>query len=153
MYNIDKLRVILTNVEYKTVNEDGQCFPPSNDVYKRISIAMNGNPSSKHVYTIVKNNRNGLYNEVLNAFNIKNSSLEATGDCSFDPNESTTICKKKFELSLTYNQWKNIEPVEITYDDGRNYIKFQQEWTDLFAESIWMQHRIPCPWTFKTVKK
>lgn len=54
MYDIEKLRALLITEEYKTIDEKGRCFPPSNDIYKCISIAMNGNPTSKHVYTIIK---------------------------------------------------------------------------------------------------
>jgi len=93
MYDIENLRALLISEEYRTINETGQCFPPSHDVYKRISIAMDGNPSSKHVYTIVKNNRNGLYEAIVNAFKIKNTSIEVNADCSFDSNASTTTYK------------------------------------------------------------
>lgn len=135
MYDIEKLRALLITEEYKTVDEKGRCFPPSNDIYKRISIAMNGNPTSKHVYTIIKNNRNAMYETILNAFDIKNTSLDV--DCSFDPNASSfTMCKDKFNLLLTFEEWKQIETMKTEYKDGRNYLILQPGWTDLFAEKI-----------------
>lgn len=115
--------------------------------------AMNGNLFSKHVYTIVKNNRNDLYKAKVNAFEIKNVSVEANADYIFDPNTSTITYKDKFDLLLTFNEWKLIEPIKTTYEDGPNYFTLQSGWTDLLAEKIWMQHRIPCPWTFKNAKK
>jgi len=49
MYNTQKLRALLISEEYRKVNEIGQCFSPSNEIYKHMSIAMDGNPSNKHV--------------------------------------------------------------------------------------------------------
>lgn len=153
MYDIEKLRTLLISEEYRTVNEIGQCFPPSNEVFKRISNVLDGNPSSKHVYTIVKNNRNSLYEAIVNAFEIKNISVQVNGDYSFDPNASSAIYRDKFDISLTFDEWKKIEPVKTTYENGRNYLTLQSGWTDLLAEKIWIQYQIPCPWTFKNIKE
>lgn len=74
-------------------------------------LLLNGNPTSNHVYTIIKNNRNATYDTILNAFDIKNTSLDV--DCSFDPNVSSfTTCKDKFDLLLTFEEWKQIEIIE-----------------------------------------
>lgn len=124
MYDIEKLRTLLINEEYWTVDENGRCFPPSNEIYERISNAVDGNPSTKHVYTIVKNNKNGLYETIVNAFEVKNMSLEENAD-NFDPNTSTTTCKDQFDVFLTFEEWKHIKPIKTTYEDGRNYVILQ----------------------------
>ncbi|KAL6261946.1 hypothetical protein P5V15_007031 [Pogonomyrmex californicus] len=153
MYDIEKLRTLLTSIEYRTVNENGQCFPPSNDVYNRISITIVGNPSSKHIYTIVKNNRSGLYKAVVDAFEIRNMSTEVNADKSFDPNASTITGTDKFEIALIFNEWKKIKSIETTYEDGRNYLVLQSGWIDLLAEKILIQHRIPCLGHLRMLKK
>jgi len=61
--------------------------------------------------------------------------------------------KNKFDVLLTFDEWKKIEPVETIYGDSRNYLMLQSGWTDLLAEKIWIQYRIPCPWAFKNIKK
>ena len=62
----------------------------------------------------MKNNRNGLYEAIVNAFQIKNISVQVNTDYSFDPNASSVIYKDKFDISLTFDEWKKIEPVKTT---------------------------------------
>lgn len=40
MYDKEKLRDIITNENYKTINDDSTIFPPSNVVYCLISEAL-----------------------------------------------------------------------------------------------------------------
>ncbi|CAL1678203.1 unnamed protein product [Lasius platythorax] len=71
MYDKEKLLNVITNDEYRTVDDDGKIFPPSHKVYGMISEALiNGGSliSPKHVYTILKNDRSGMYSAVLKAF-------------------------------------------------------------------------------------
>lgn len=77
-YNKEKLRNIITNENYKTINDDGTIFPPSNAVYCLISEALKNNGlhiNPKHIYTILKNDRNGMYSAVLKAFGIDKKSI------------------------------------------------------------------------------
>lgn len=71
MYEKEKLHDILTNAEYRTVNDEGKVLPPSNAVFCLISEVLKDNGSHitpKHVYTILKNDRNGMYSAVLKHF-------------------------------------------------------------------------------------
>lgn len=45
MYDKEKLRDIITNENYKTINDDGKIFPPSHTVYCLISEALKNNGS------------------------------------------------------------------------------------------------------------
>jgi len=37
----------------------------------------------------------------------------------------TTTYKDKCDVSLTFDEWKKIEPVKTMYGDGRNYLMLQ----------------------------
>lgn len=69
MYDKVKLYDILRNDDYKTVNEEGKIFPPSHVVYDLIADEYEQDLSQmgitpKHIYTILKNDRNGMYTAV-----------------------------------------------------------------------------------------
>lgn len=147
MYDLEKLQELLKTEEYKVVDDNGKVLPPSNKIYTRISEAMGGNPTAKHVYTIAKNNRNGIYDMILNSFGLLNSSMQYQ-DNFFNPN--TLNVSEKFNLKFTKEDWMLIKP-EASEDGQLNNI-FQPGWTDIFAKNIWIQLRIPCPWTFKKTK-
>ena len=155
MYDIEKLRKLLTTEEYRVVDDNAKVLPPSNQIYKNISEAMDSNPSAKHAYIIVKNNRNGIYDFILASFGLVDPSLQENQDHSFNPNISASKNMDKFDLKFTKEDWMIIKPQEDDkkiYEDGRLYVTFQPEWWDIFARNIWMQFRIPCPWTFKNSK-
>lgn len=145
MYDIEKLQKLLTIEEYKIIDDNGKVLPPSNQIYKNISEAMDGNPNAKHAYIIVKNNRNGIYDLILTSFGLLNSTIQRNQDYFFDPNISTSKNIDKFNLKLTKEDWMTIQPHDKTYEDHRVYITFQAGWSDIFARNIWMQFRIPCP--------
>lgn len=148
MYEIEKLRNLLSTEEYKVIDDNGRVLPPSNQIYKNISEAMDGNPSAKHVYVIVKNNRNGIYDFVLTSFGLLDSINQRSQDHSFDPDISTSKNMDKFNLKLTKEDWSMIMPEDKVYEDGRLYTTLQSGWSDIFARNIWMQFRVPCPWKF-----
>lgn len=89
MYDVDKLLTILTNPTYRVIDENGKVFPPSNEMYTLIEMAMDHNP--KHIYTIVKNNRQGIYDRLLHAFSITLPTDETVIDESFNPQISQPL--------------------------------------------------------------
>jgi len=100
MYDIEKLLTILTNPIYRVINENGNVFPPSNEIYGLIQSqpTIELNPKAKHVYTILKN-RNGIHDSVLRAFSITLTTNETAMDESFNPNiSSTTTIVDKFNV-------------------------------------------------------
>lgn len=73
MYDKEKLHDIITKDEYRTIGDDGKIFPPSHDIYRIISQTLTSNESHitpKNIYTILKNDRNGMYSAALKAFDI-----------------------------------------------------------------------------------
>lgn len=70
MYDKEKLHNVITNDEYKTVDE-GKIFPHFHDLYRMISETLVNSGSyitPKHVYTILKNNKSGMYSIALKTF-------------------------------------------------------------------------------------
>ena len=73
MYDKLHLLELFTNDKHRGIDDDGQPFKPSHEVYKTIleEMAKHGSLcSSKHVYQILKANRGGMYENVLRAFNM-----------------------------------------------------------------------------------
>jgi len=165
MYDKEKLYNILTNDKYKTVNNDGKIFPLSHAVYCLISKALQNNGShiiSKHIYTILKNDRSGMYSAVLKAFCIdKKSIFDKSNDSSFNVTglnntlSSTSETMKRFQLVISEEKWAQIKPKpRQTY--GRNRRKYMSlqpgKWTHVFADKIWQQTKLPCAFSFKRAK-
>lgn len=152
MYDIEKLRKLLITDGYRIIDDNGKILLPSNPIYKRISEDMDGNPSAKHIYVIAKNNRNGIRDFILAFYGFLSTSMTSHQSDSFEPNVSASKYSNKFELKLSRKDWKAIRPRSILYEDNRTYITLRPGWTDILAKNIWMQFRIPCPWTFKTAR-
>lgn len=55
----------------------------------------------------------------------------------------------QFVICVEKAGWKEIAPVPITYKDGRTYLKFQKNWTDVFYHAIYHEKKLPCPFSFK----
>lgn len=165
MYDKEKLLKILIDEKNKTIDDDGKVFPPSHVIYRCISEALiNSGPhvTPNHVYTILKNDRSGMYKAVLNAFSIDKKEIynESKGS-SFNETEKNdnSACKenKKFKLLIAEEKWAQMKPSESRYECKRNnkrtYVSLQKgKWTHIFADKIWQQTRIPCAFTFKRAK-
>lgn len=150
MYDKEKLRDILTNDKYKT--DDGKIFPPSYAVYFLISEALENNGSHitpKHIYTILKNDRSGIYSAVLKAFCIdKKDVFDKSKESSFNvtdltmSNTSTSETIKHFQLIIFEEKWAQIKLTRQTYrrqiyGNKQKYMSLRPgKWTNIFAEKI-----------------
>lgn len=82
MYDQSKLLEILTTPEYRCLDVNGKCFPPSNPMHIKISEKMkevNTYISSKHVYTILNTDRRGIRSLVQKSFDL-NPTIENSLD-------------------------------------------------------------------------
>lgn len=164
MYDKGKLFDILTNKDYRTVDDNGKVFPPSHQIFTIISETLTAKEvctTAKHIYTILKNDRSGMYSAVLQTFQInnkdinddsKNSSLNITDFNNSSTNKNETV--KNFKLLISEEKWLSMKPIRQTYRrHGRNYVTLQPgKWTDVFAEKIWQQIKLPCAISFKRSK-
>lgn len=161
MYDQNKLIQILTTPEYRCLDGNGKCFPPSNPMYIRISEKMKEVDtyiSPKHVYTILNTDRRGMYTSVLKTFdlskNIENS-LNESGNISFPDYSPARECpnklldNKSFKLIISDKNWNDVKSVAKHYNN-RRYLKLKPgEWSNVFAAKIWEQVKLPCAFTLK----
>ncbi|KAL6417180.1 hypothetical protein ACFW04_011372 [Cataglyphis niger] len=116
--------------------------------------SLNSNISPKHIYTILNTNRRGVYHAILEAFNLKkivDKSPEKIVDESFNLSsfDHSGQDNKVFRLIISEKNWNDIKPVARQYNN-RRYLKLKPgEWSNIFAEKIWEQTKIPCAFTFK----
>lgn len=159
MYDKEKLYSLLTKV-YKCIDDVGNVLPPSSKIYKKVAESMSdygSKMSSKHVYTVLKTNRTGLYESVLEAFNIEKEIPPSEFSDTFSDSESSENNKsevKYFRVVFSYDQWDSIKPDKITVTSRkRYYINLQMgKWTHLLASKIWQQNKICCAFSFKRAK-
>lgn len=157
MYDQNKLLEILKIAEYRCIDSNGKCFP-SNSVYLEISKKMkelDSDINPKHIYTIMNSNRRGIYDTVLEAFDI-NKDIEKSLNESYNDSVNTSLFEKSsksdnkvFRLIISDKYWNDIKSVVRKYGN-RRYLKLKPgEWSNVFAKKIWEQTKIPCAFTFK----
>ncbi|KAL0107449.1 hypothetical protein PUN28_011882 [Cardiocondyla obscurior] len=120
MYDKEKLLDILIKEEFRTITSDGKVLPPSHAIYGSISKELEKSGchiTSKHIYTILKNDRNGLYSATLKEFGINkpeiyNESKNSTYNVTDVSNSSDTETKK-FKLVISAEKWAEIKPKKI----------------------------------------
>lgn len=133
MYDKEKLLQTLGRAEYRTIDENGGVLLPSHNVYKEISDQMNSLGSvisAKHVYTVLKENRNGMKDYVKRTFNINqnveiNESLEDDNLSDRSNTKNMTSTENiTFSLVLFNNIWKTVKSTKKTYNT-RKYLLLQ----------------------------
>ncbi|EFN66884.1 120.7 kDa protein in NOF-FB transposable element, partial [Camponotus floridanus] len=116
---------------------------------------------SKHIYMILKNDRNGMYSAVLKAFGIdkkaaiqNNDSKDSTFNVTDLNNSSTSESSKSFTLIISEEKWAQIKPKRQKCGrNKRKYMSLQSgKWTHIFADKIWQQTKLPCAFMFKRAK-
>ena len=129
-------------------------------IYKKISEEMSKHGttcSAKHVYQILKTNRGGMHDNVLRAFNITASEvpeLRESLDSSISggkfvlPNQNQ---EKKFNLVIPNHVSRELQSKK-SYDGRRYIVLIQKKWTGIFAQKIYDQTRIECPFSFQRIK-
>lgn len=139
MYDKNKLLEILLHPDFRTVDDNGKAFEPSNEIYRIISDKMkefNCNISAKHVYVIINENRSGYKDKVLEAFNIKVAEVPCNISCNSTDtvkNVSINSVSKEFDIIISSEQWKNIMPIRKLYGKRFKHV-LQRGWTDVIAE-------------------
>lgn len=159
MYDKDILSEILLQDEFRTLNNDGEPYPPSAFVYIAISQEMQkrgSNISPKHVYVIVRENRNEYKDLLQQNFNIKpnrssivlNSNNSSVDSINTSSSSSAILHSKTFDIVISAEKWQTIKPIKKIYNN-RAYWVLQSGWTDVIAERLWQQQKIECVFKFK----
>lgn len=159
MYDKSVLLEILLLDDCRTLDNDGKPYPPSKPVYTTISQKMqerNCHITPKHVYVIVRENRNGYRNLLLQHYNINSDyQIEKSVDTSIsrdniDTSTSSNIStySKKFNLVISADKWQIMRPIKKIYNN-RVYWVLKSGWTDIIAEKLWQQQKLACVFKFK----
>lgn len=139
-------------------DDSGKSFPPSSEIYRIIAEKMkefNCNISSKHIYTIINENRlcsensckDRYKDKIKEVFNIKDD-VEVSPNVSYcsvetPKNDSINSISKEFDIIISSDQWKSIMPVRRLYGRRFKHV-LQSGWTDVMAEKAWQQQKFNC---------
>lgn len=164
---------ILLHPDFRTIDDNGKPYIPSDVVYERVSaemVARGSDIDKKHVYTIVNENRRGFADLIQDAFKIegsderrdrkKNKKKSQKRNTSLDQSDQSfcsdsihahpkPVRSSDFNLVLSDENWQLIKPKRKIYND-RAYMVLQSGWTDLVAKRLVHQGKNgPCTFAFK----
>jgi hypothetical protein len=158
MYDKSILLEILLEDECRTFDNNGKQYPPSALVYATISCKMRErgcNITAKHIYTILRHNRNGYKNRLLDHFGIvpndqenPNSTINSEGSVINTFASSIILQRKEVNIVVSAEKWQTIKPIKKVYNK-RVYWVMQPGWTDVIAEKLWQQHKLDCAFKIK----
>ncbi|KAK2578404.1 hypothetical protein KPH14_012736, partial [Odynerus spinipes] len=135
-YNKEILQDILLQQDCRTLDAYGKILPPTNSVYIRIAnrMALRGSLiQSRHVYTIVNENRNGFRTMIVNNFKIEpenldnanTSALSASLQNDTNASLSGSLFSSQIKLVLSAHKWAEMIP-QKEISGGRTYWKLQE---------------------------
>lgn len=161
MYDKIKLESILTDQNFRAVNDVGRPFIPSHEVYEKISDEMRNQGSTiskKHVYQILKSNRGGMLDILLTKFNIvkETSNFEklSSSDTKYTPTKNNVASSSEdaeFKVVISNEVWADLK-TKVKYDYRKYTVLKQKKWTNIFAQKIYEQTHIECVFSFKRAK-
>lgn len=166
-FNIDSLLSILISNKSKIINpENGNINPPTSDCWNEISKELSYTISSKYIYTIVKLNRYGINDKLVDNFDSATTTIEKKviddeeSDIFSDDYKSDEETILNFNMTLSKEEWNSIhEPTETLYkrSDKKYPVRSYQTlkcnvWAPLIHEHFFEQTRLPCTIVYKKAK-
>jgi len=160
MAPISKLMSLLQSIEFENViGNDGRIVPPSSNLYKQLSAALNKTISPKYIYTILKLNRYNVYKDLLLFRNIeieenKSNITKTTIDTTIDTlNNSRTIF---FSINVT-DIWPKMSDERVKYNfknRGKRNIRVlrRHTWTSILYKRLYDETKLLCALSFKCAK-
>lgn len=105
---------LLQSNDFKdVVANDGRIVPPSSNLYKQLSVALDRTISPKYIYTILKLNRYNVYKDLLFTRNIEVQNDSDITETTIDTlNNSRTI---SFVIDIT-DIWPQISDEKVKYN-------------------------------------
>ena len=152
---ISKLEELLRLTEFKDVVAcNGKIVPPSSEIYKNLSNAMEraNKMLPKYIYTVLLKNRYNVYSNLLSFLNIEAPVDEMSFDQSTLNTSNDTI---EFRLDVT-EIWLSMKPETILYKfkerDRLIRALRKNSWTHVLFEQIHNFTNLPCAFAFKKSK-
>lgn len=165
MASIHNLEQLLLCSKYRCILDDaGKPVVPKSSVYKELSSLLKDKISPKYIYTIILENRHGLYEKLLHYHNldklIKDVSYTSTDtftDNSGLFNDSSTDKDINFEIIIPFKTWHNIDYESVIYKSSykvqRSYNTLRRRrWTNIIFDLIYKTTKLPCAFLFKRCK-
>lgn len=154
---VTKLKALLQLVDFKDiVGDDGCILPPSSNLYKQLSLALDSTIKPKYIYTILKCNRHNVYKDLLIFRNIEiqdSTTDDITSTTINTLNNSHTI---SFSLNVT-DIWSQISNENVQYNfknRGKRNMRTLRRyaWTSILYDRLFNETKLPCPLSFKCAK-
>lgn len=123
MYDKFILFEILLQDECRTLNNDGKPYPPSALVYTLCANKMRErslNITPKHIYVIIRKNRNGYKDKLQYHFGIRSHDMDInevnktsySDDTVMNTSASSVILEKNdFNIVIAAAKWQMIKPI------------------------------------------
>lgn len=148
---ITQLKELLQSPEFVVISDNGKVLPPKNEVYSKLSEAMDHSlrKNPKNIYTILLENRYNTLPDVLQPQNIvQNDTIPLNESLN-----STLDSVLEFRLDLT-SVWSEMTPETVTYDfqsRGKRELRKLKwhSWTHAVYDAIYDETKIPCALNFK----
>lgn len=158
MYDKSILLEILLRDDCRTLDNNGKPYVPSALVYNTISLEMQARGShitAKHVYEIIRSNRNGYRSLLLKQYGINDDYQlkEDVDNTSISENvnistSSISMYSTEFNLIVSSENWQKMKPGKKIYGN-RVYWVLKSGWCDIIAERLWQQQKLYCTFKFK----
>lgn len=148
MYDKELLRKLAGLKEFKTIDKNGKLFTSSNDVYNKISnaIAESGSRMTvKHIYTTLTENRNGVFDFVIETFLTNATEIRNTKHMSNISEENSlnsltsenSLIDNEFTVVISAQKWYEIQ---LDKKDKNTSLTLKiNVWTDVIADAIYEQ--------------
>lgn len=129
-------------------NSSSKTFkPPKDEIWQLLSKQFDNKISSKHIYTIVKSNRKGIWDRI-------EIEIEQKQNCDED-SDVENAKNRSFFISFTFEEWEKLFH-EIEYH-GKDRFKGSRmystlkpfQWTNIIYTKFYNVTKIACPITFR----
>lgn len=155
------LDILLSNKFRDIIDEFGKPVVPSSPIYSTISeITKNDSNKTqylkpKYIYVLLKNDRYGLWNKILEYHNVKVQSSMISDVSLNDTKLSNDVIS--FNINLPYETYLKISPEQVFYKDKnlgekRYNVLLRKVWTDVLYKKTYDEIKLPCALVFKNCK-
>lgn len=160
------LEQLLLCSKYRCILDDvGKPVVPKSNIYKELSSLLKNKLSPKYIYTIILENRKGLYDKILKYHDldkpIKDVCYYTSTDTSTDNSElSDDSCMDKeinFDIMIPCKTWHDIDYESVIYKSShktqKNYNTLcRRRWTNTIFDLMHKTTKLPCAFLFKRCK-
>lgn len=135
---------------------------PTHKVWEDIKVFLNGEISTKNLYTLVKCNRQNILSMLEYLVEIT-SEFENYSDSDSSLKDSINVESFKFKITLSAEEWKKLICDDVTYKRNSNNVQSLYLtrvysilnpgiWSNVVHSHFWEQTKIGCSISYKRAK-